>query len=261
MAEPDFQLFSSLRYDPLLTPLSINTEAWDGVIKHFSPIYMLPYHRDRMLQAAEHFGWTAAADAIRGPDGFTHLLKKLTETIDTQSPTPLRVRVLLSKDGTITVEPSPTPDSSNEALYPQRIPPLKSASKMKVSPLTGGALELGDRDSIHGDPPRDQPFDVIPDTVETTPSSYTSYKTTSRDMYTDARQRVGIKDMTARQEVLLVSDSGEIMEGSLTSPYFWRDGKWTTPSVASGGQIGTTRRWALEKGYISSTLSSKHYES
>jgi hypothetical protein len=248
MTEPDFKLFSSLRYDPLLTSLPINTEAWDGDVKS-SPFYMLPYHRDRMLQAAEHFNWTAAADAIRGPDGFTQLLKKLTETIDTQSSKPLRVRVLLNKDGTIKVESNPTPESSKEALYPARIPPPKSASsQMEVSPLTGGALELGDNDAVHGDPPKANPFDVIPDTSKTAPSLYTSYKTTSRDMYNDARHRVGIEDMTARQEVLLVSDTGEIMEGSLTSPYFWREGKWMTPSVDSGGQIGTTRRWALEKG-------------
>jgi hypothetical protein len=247
MTEPDFQLFSSLRYDPLLTSLPINNEAWDGDVKS-SPFYMLPYHRDRMLQATEHFNWTAAADAIRGPDGFTQLLKKLTESIDTQSSKPLRVRVLLSKDGTIKVESNPTPESSKEALYPARIPPPKSASsQVEVSPLTGGALELGDNDTVHGDPPKANPFDVIPDTSKTAPSLYTSYKTTSRDMYNDARHRVGIEDMTARQEVLLVSDTGEIMEGSLTSPYFWREGKWMTPSVDSGGQIGTTRRWALEK--------------
>ncbi|TVY36943.1 Aminodeoxychorismate lyase [Lachnellula subtilissima] len=249
MAKPELQLFSSLRYDPLLTPLSANTEAWEREIKHPSPFYMLPYHQDRLLQAAEHFDWTIAADVIRGPNGFTYLLKKLTETVDTQSTKPVKIRVLLSKDGTITVELSPTPDSSKEALYPARLPPPKSASKMKVSPLTGGALELGDGDSVRGDPPTNQPFEVIPDTLKTTPSPYTSYKTTSRDMYTNGRQRVGIKDFTARQEVLLVNDSGEIMEGSLTSVYFWRDGKWMTPNVASGGQIGTSRRWALEKGF------------
>jgi 4-amino-4-deoxychorismate lyase len=40
------------------------------------------------------------------------------------------------------------------------------------------------------------------------------------------------------------------LEGSLTSVYFWRQGQWTTPpvDVGLGGQRGTTRRWALEKG-------------
>jgi len=90
---------------------------------------------------------------------------------------------------------------------------------------------------------------VLPDSQRVKPSLFTSYKTTSRDMYMAARQRVGIHDMAEKKEVLIISEKdGEIMEGSLTSVFFWRNGKWTTPPISSGGQIGTTRRWALEKG-------------
>lgn len=86
-------------------------------------------------------------------------------------------------------------------------------------------------------------------------------------MYTDARERVGIKTMVEPQEVLIISNGhnptldarnsanivitsadGDIMEGSLTSVYFYRDGRWVTPPVSSGGQAGTTRRWLLERG-------------
>lgn len=110
-------------------------------------------------------------------------------------------------------------------------------------------MTVGDGDAVHGDPPMSQAWNVLPDTVRTKPSPYTSYKTTSRDMYTAARERVGIKDMAEKKEVLIVSErDGEIMEGSLTSVFFWREGKWRTPPVSSGGQVGTTRRWALEKG-------------
>lgn len=49
-------------------------------------------------------------------------------------------------------------------------------------------------------------------------------------------------------EILLVNQNGDIMEGSITTPYFWRGEKWFTPSERSGGNIGTTRRWALESG-------------
>ncbi|KAH6724606.1 aminotransferase class IV-domain-containing protein [Leptodontidium sp. MPI-SDFR-AT-0119] len=250
-SQPDFQLFSSLRYDPLLLPLTINTAAWDGEIKFFSPFYMLPFHRDRMLQAAEHFGWTKAADTIRGTEGFNFLLRKLNEAIDVKSETPLRVRTLLSHEGEIKVESNPVPKVERWTLYPERIPPpLIAEPKMEASPLTGGALTLGENDGIHGDAPKGETWDIIPDSFRTTPSPYTSYKTTSRDMYVSARERVGIKDMTEKKEVLLVSDKdGEIMEGSLTSVFFWRDSKWTTPSASSGGQIGTTRRWAIEEGY------------
>ena len=159
--------------------------------------------------------------------------------------------MLLSHEGEIAVESNPTPKVGQSNLFPSRIPSPKSAAlKMKVSPLTGGALTVGEGDSVHGDPDTSDIWEIIPDTVRTTPSPYTTYKTTSRDMYTTARERVGIKDMAEKKEVLIISDKdGEIMEGSLTSVFFWRNGKWTTPPISSGGQDGTTRRWALEKGF------------
>jgi len=252
MAAQDFQLFTSLRYDPLLTSLPINTEAWDSDVKEPSPFYMLPYHRDRLVEAAEHFGWTETADSLRGPEGFATLLKKLNDGLAnlTHSQTPLRVRVLLNHDGSSRIETNPTPISTVANLFPSRIPPPKSAAQMNVSPLTGGVMTVGDGDAVHGDPPMDEAWDVLPDTKRTKPSPYTSYKTTSRDMYMAARQRVGIHDMVEKKEALIISEKdGEIMEGSLTSVFFWRDGKWTTPPVSSGGQIGTTRKWALGKGY------------
>lgn len=38
------------------------------------------------------------------------------------------------------------------------------------------------------------------------------------------------------------------MDGSITTPYFFRDGKWLTPHTECGGQQGTTRRWAIDQG-------------
>lgn len=38
------------------------------------------------------------------------------------------------------------------------------------------------------------------------------------------------------------------MEGSITTPYFFRAGEWITPSAQCGGNLGTTRRYALEAG-------------
>jgi hypothetical protein len=252
MANPAVQLFSSLRYDPLLVNISINNEFSGGEgSKESSPFYMLSLHRDRILQAAEHFHYEKAVNVLRNPQGLANILRKLKDAIDTQTTRPLRVRILVGHDGAITVGSNPIPEVAKENLYPSRLPPPKAAAHMKVSPLTGGALILGDGDSVAGDPSTLNPWDVIPDFKGTAPTPYTSFKTTSRDMYSSARERIGIKDMAEKREVLLISnDDGEIMEGSLTSPYFWRNGKWTTPSVSSGGQIGTTRRWALEKGYV-----------
>ena len=82
----------------------------------------------------------------------------------------------------------------------------------------------------------------------TAPSAFTSYKTTERSMYDLARDRAGITNPSTEEEVLIVNGMGDIMEGSTTTPYFRRDGRWVTPLPSSGGQIATTRRWALEKG-------------
>ena len=45
-----------------------------------------------------------------------------------------------------------------------------------------------------------------------------------------------------------MNERGEVMEGTLTTPYFWREGGWVTPREGCGGNRGTTRRWALERG-------------
>lgn len=92
------------------------------------------------------------------------------------------------------------------------------------------------------------------------------------------------------REVILYNEVNEVTEGTLTSLYFWRAGKWITPpvgvpsavstpstspeshgnedegelrrpfpgrwghsvrsaKVGAGGQRGTSRRWALGKGF------------
>jgi len=241
---PDFQLFSSLRFDPILRQCQANTDIGNEE----SPFYMLPYHRDRMLQAAEHFQWPKAISRISGPEGVKYLRKAIESAIDVNSSTPLRIRTLLHHDGRISVESNETPVVPINNLFPTRLSPPQP-KEVRVSPLTGGALLQG-VEELNGDPERGSPWIVIPDPERTSPSPFTSYKTTCRDMYTNARARASIVQMTEPKEVLIISDAGdEIMEGSVTSVFFWRNGKWVTPPVASGGQAGTTRRWLLEQGF------------
>ena len=38
------------------------------------------------------------------------------------------------------------------------------------------------------------------------------------------------------------------MEGCITTAYFKRGGGWFTPASNSGGNLGTTRRWAIDTG-------------
>ena len=239
-----FQLFSSPRYDPLLVPLAVNTQNWDGDRPSGSPFYLLLYHRDRILQAAEHFGWNAVVSRISGPAGLSHLVAKLSEAVDMQSSKPLRIRILLDQDGTITIESTPVHmPTSIEALFPVQLPVPRSE---KLGELASAIPTVQDDYRTRE---MEEPWVVLLDPSRTEPSSETTYKTTSRNIYIDARQRTDIKTFNEKKEVLLVSNRDqEIMEGSLTSVYFWRNRRWTTPPVSSGGQMGTTRRWALEKG-------------
>lgn len=45
----------------------------------------------------------------------------------------------------------------------------------------------------------------------------------------------------------MVNKKGDVMEGSITTPYFNHSGTWITPAASSGGHLGVTKRWALER--------------
>ncbi|KAH8820928.1 aminotransferase [Xylogone sp. PMI_703] len=249
--EPDFMLISSLRYDPSLSQNIKNSQIYKAAGLSPGPFYMLPYHRDRLLQAAEHFNWTEAASRLQGDAGLSHFLRAVEESVDAKSDTPLRIRIVLHHDGKIVVETFPAPPVPMENLFPTRIPPpAQSSSTGGIgSSSTGGALTLGPRDRIPSDPQKGEAWPVLLDTATTTPSSFTSYKTTKRDMYSEARKRASIESLADTKEVLIVSNrDNAIMEGSITSVFFWRNGKWVTPPASSGGLRGVFRRWALEKG-------------
>lgn len=73
---------------------------------------------------------------------------------------------------------------------------------------------------------------------------HTRHKTSRRSHYNLARAGMNATDVDV--EVLLQNHSGEITEGTFTTPYFYRNGIWVTPQESCGGNKGTTRRWALE---------------
>lgn len=237
----EFQLFSSLRYDKKLldVPASGFAQAgWNH--ENTSPFYMLDYHRDRILRAATYWGWNPAIKAIAGPEGLENLESFLTKNLES-GPAPLRVKVTLTKDGELGVESNNVPEQSLANLFPSQALP------QDIEDAVQGSLGVLEREPV---------YEVYLDQDPTHRSEYTHYKTTKRAMYDGARKRAGIA-LTDTKEVLLVNqDDGTVMEGSTTTPYFFRGGRWVTPPVSrqynaeagSGGQDGTTRRWALERG-------------
>jgi 4-amino-4-deoxychorismate lyase len=90
-------------------------------------------------------------------------------------------------------------------------------------------------------------------------NNMTWLKTSSRDVYDAARHRMskrlpelGIDEVDQTyHEVLLRKESGEVVEGSISNVYFWRNATWVTPFVGrgcGGGLKGTARLWGLQKG-------------
>ncbi|KAI1459251.1 aminotransferase [Annulohypoxylon moriforme] len=238
----DFHIFTSIRYDPELLKvpsLGFTNVGWNS---KSSPLYMLDLHRDRMLRAAIHWDWTAAITSISGKGGLEHLERFLQSATADFVNKPHRLMITLARDGSLGYETSFLPGTHLNNLYPECFPSPYSDPESSALVKEGKA------------PIKDPVYDIFLDSFKTTKSEFTHYKTSIRDMYNDARKRAQVNPGD-KKEVLLVNDDGYIMEGTISTPYFWRGGKWITPPVprkfdafqGSGGNDGTTRRWALER--------------
>ncbi|KAL7623021.1 Aminodeoxychorismate lyase [Parahypoxylon ruwenzoriense] len=239
----DFLIFTSIRYDPLLLKipdLGFTNTGWN---QKPSPFYMLDLHRDRILRAAVHWGWTDAVATISGDEGLQTLQTFLQNAASEVGNGPHRVMITLAQDGRLGYQISPLPGTNLSNLCPEYLP----------QPYPGNSAQPKE-----GKPPiRGPVYDIFVDSRRTAKSEFTHHKTTSRAVYDDARKRAQLVPGD-KKEVLLVNHDGHIMEGSISTPYFWRDGKWVTPPVprqfdvsqGSGGNDGTTRRWALERNLV-----------
>ncbi len=248
----DFQIFSSLRHDPALVQIPSSGPkhaGWNSL--NPSPLYMLDFHRDRMLRAARHWGWNAAIAALSGDTGLSNLAKVIQERIESATLSgPMKVRVAISSDGSMSVDLAPVAEAPLANLFPRQLPVLEDAS-----PSAGTDSYL---------PSTSPEYEVILADSKAKPSEYTHFKTTKRDVYNKARQLAHIS-LLDKKEVLIVNETdGVVMECSTTTPYFWRNGRWVTPLVSPqyspnggcGGQDGTSRRWALER-YVQIAVSGR----
>jgi 4-amino-4-deoxychorismate lyase len=297
----EFQLFTSLRYDPLLLSSSENSRP-DLNFTIPSPFYMLAYHHGRMLEAAQHFDFHAVEERLRdGKALHRELLKRVEEWKEKDNAhaadEPLKMRILFDKDANMTVDLAAVPKVPLETLYPTSFTPPDQkaapdpAKTFTPSPLTGGALTLGPTDSFPSVPPAPPPWTLKLDTAPTPSSPFTLLKTTKREMYDSSRTRAlpATPAGSIYREVMLYNEVNELTEGTLTSLYVYRGGRWVTPpvgvpsglftsstleddsnadegelrkpfagrwghsvrsaKVGAGGQRGTSRRWALGKGF------------
>ncbi|PLB53763.1 hypothetical protein P170DRAFT_346133 [Aspergillus steynii IBT 23096] len=232
-----FQIISTLRYDPALPNVlrASPSESYPDTL--CTPYYLLPYHQDRLLSAAQCFKWQAAIEFLeKDRDQFLQFL----DTFIPDKTKPWRLRIVIDQHGVGTVEANPTTTIDLSGLL---VPSETNTSS--------------------------SPWRVYVDTQPTTPSAFTTHKTTARDDYTSARLRSGIQSPQEQAEVLVVNPQGEIMEGSITTPYFRRKESvsetddragqaigpdWITPPLSSGGNAGTTRRYALAQGFCTEKI-------
>lgn len=237
MAE-SFQILSTMRFEPELLSASegISSDYPDN-----SQYYLLSFHFDRMLAAAQDFGWEKAIGKLQQESDRKENIMALQKTLDEFVPDRThawRLRVLLSQNGELKVEKvSTTPFSEHILLIPKPVAPDTRPTFSYLLSSSTGSLPV---------------WSLRLDTQSTPPSKFTRHKTTSRDAYNTARTRAGILSLTENNEVLLYNPEGEVMDGSITSLYFKRPSEggatWVTPPLSSGGTNSTTRRYALESG-------------
>jgi 4-amino-4-deoxychorismate lyase len=252
-AEPSMSIISTLRYDPILLQSEENSRPALNFISP-SPFYMLVYHRDRLLEAAQHFEFDAVIPHVQDGKAFhQELLDRIEEyKKNSGQDEALKLRILFEKSGKMSVEMTPVPSVTLDMLFPPSFdapskaaePHPASQKPFKPSPLTGGALNLGPTDSLpaHPDPPSSTPitnstpqWQLRLDTQPTPSSPVTLFKTTVRDIYNDSRARALPTHTEPSHsrfvEVILYNECSELTEGSITSLYVYRGGRWVTSPV------------------------------
>ncbi|RLV96026.1 Aminodeoxychorismate lyase [Spathaspora sp. JA1] len=211
---PNFQILSTIRYDPNLTDPTPTTYS------EITPdnLFLLPEHIERLKFTLQYFHLqfnTTIDYEINQDYLFQHIVQAL-ENSQKSVTNPYKIRGLFDLDGRATIEIHDTPVRENLL------------------------------DGLDSDPT----YSLYIDSQATLISPFTSFKTTKRDVYTKARQ--SLPGLTNKEEVILYNTQNHVMEGSITNIAIKRnsDGKWITPLLSSGCLCGVTRHFLLRKGFI-----------
>jgi 4-amino-4-deoxychorismate lyase len=90
-AAEDFSLFTSIRYDTILIPSKENQSL---CFTPNCPLYMSIHHRDRMLEAAQHFGFETNTNFLKDGEEFQRQIINASQAYldeHEMTDTPLRV--------------------------------------------------------------------------------------------------------------------------------------------------------------------------
>ncbi|KIW43501.1 uncharacterized protein PV06_04598 [Exophiala oligosperma] len=200
---------------------------------------LLSFHCERFRAAAHAFNWISASQELDKAT-FIHRLEQAVEEATSSNPQPstgkiqdIRVRILIDREGKISAESVP--------MGGERLLEALTTDTFHQLPANGPPPSIS-RD--------DRCSSISVDSAPTTPVLYTLHKTTHRNPYDLARERAKIsKSPPGECEVLLFNPRQEIMEASLCTVYFYRNGKWIVPSSETGGMNSATKLWALDEGF------------
>ncbi|KAJ6503264.1 aminotransferase [Mycena vitilis] len=214
-----YELLTTTRYDRYLERLSWNNH--DGQPSRF---LLLPFHLERLRDAAVEHEWPDAQSALSYPA----LHDKCSDAVASYDGDPadaFKIRITLSQAGLLTASASPVPPFKFDPTSPSFSKPLTDSAT-----LYGPAMTL------------------FVDTEPTPPSGlFTSTKTTERTVYNAARSRVGLPPLaSADADVLLYNPDEHITEASVSNVAFYRSAAWVTPPTSSGCLPGVSRRWLLQ---------------
>lgn len=224
----DRYIYTSVRYDPMFKGSPENTAASFNVP---CPFYMLEHHWTRLKVAhwsSQFWSDGSTPRAHARPAEFIHSLLSAVQQWQTSHPKEaetaqsLRIRRRAYACGRVTTEIWQIPRLPLSRFFPKSLDPSPDLSIVD--------------------------WTVVLDTQPTTVTEATMFKIWDRTPQVRARSEAGIFALTTTKEVLLYNPDHQILDGSNSTPYFYRKGRWVTPISSSGGLQGTTRRWALEKG-------------
>lgn len=217
-----FEILSTIRYDPTLGE-KVPQEVGDVTKAHF---FLLPEHVERLKFSLLFFDEALEASGFDYDHGFSveedYIFERLTQALEESKISlgePLKVRFLVSMQGNVRIE-----------LY--KVPERKDLL-----------------DGLTDEYPESDTYDLYVRTTPVLATPFTSFKTTKREVYTEARGILPGK--SAKEEVLLVNTSGEVTEGSITNIAIKSGkGEWVTPRLTSGCLCGVTRHFLLRKNMI-----------
>ncbi|RDB29308.1 putative aminodeoxychorismate lyase [Hypsizygus marmoreus] len=222
----ELHLLASTRFDPLLSTLKWNNDH-DGPSQYL----LLPYHLDRLVDAAGLHGWEKAKACLNYEALKSTCHRAVTDYLaQSEAALAVKIRVIVSESGELKASVSPTTPF-----------PADPTSASFFNPLSDNSTLFGPVFALHMD-------------SQYSPTSlFTSTKTTERSVYNDARTRAGlpiIPTPSILADVLMYNAQNLITETSIFNVAFYRTPYWITPSASTGCLPGVLRRWLLEQGRI-----------